>query len=277
MTQRERQILRWIEENPFISQQELAEKAGITRSSAAVHISNLMKKGYIMGKGYRISRLDMEKPAPFDVNQKKSLVLVVCFVVLIIVPALLSLAISSVSVFSNAMNAVALSTIFAAIASMMRLGSEREIIKNSIPWNLLIMVAGAALLVSVMSAAGLTELVADFFSTSSMPKAIVPVALCLFCAVLSMFVDDTGVCMPAFIPIAFAISTSLNIDFGLLVSAVACGVYTGGNCPISTGGACMIMFVPEEDRNRMFYVVWLRAIPAIILAMVVIAAFTIIW
>ena len=28
MTQRERQILRWIEENPMISQQELAEKAG---------------------------------------------------------------------------------------------------------------------------------------------------------------------------------------------------------------------------------------------------------
>ena len=52
MTQRERQILNWIEENPLISQQELAEKAGITRSSVAVHISNLMKKGYITGKGY---------------------------------------------------------------------------------------------------------------------------------------------------------------------------------------------------------------------------------
>ena len=52
MTQRERQILNWIEENPLISQQELAEKAGITRSSVAVHISNLMKKGCISGKGY---------------------------------------------------------------------------------------------------------------------------------------------------------------------------------------------------------------------------------
>ena len=30
----------------------VADKAGITRSSAAVHISNLMKKGYIAGKGY---------------------------------------------------------------------------------------------------------------------------------------------------------------------------------------------------------------------------------
>ena len=35
MTQRERQILRWIEENPMISQQELAGRAGITRSCGA--------------------------------------------------------------------------------------------------------------------------------------------------------------------------------------------------------------------------------------------------
>ena len=54
MTQRERQLLNWIKENPLISQQELADKAGITRSSVAVHISNLMKKGYISGKGYII-------------------------------------------------------------------------------------------------------------------------------------------------------------------------------------------------------------------------------
>ncbi len=44
--------MQWIEANPMISQQELAERAGITRSSVAVHISNLMKKGYIAGKGY---------------------------------------------------------------------------------------------------------------------------------------------------------------------------------------------------------------------------------
>lgn len=52
MTQRERQILQWIMEDPMISQEALAERAGITRSSVAVHISNLMKKGYIAGKGY---------------------------------------------------------------------------------------------------------------------------------------------------------------------------------------------------------------------------------
>ncbi len=52
MTQRERQVLQLIEQDPMISQQQIADKLGITRSSAAVHISNLMKKGCIAGKGY---------------------------------------------------------------------------------------------------------------------------------------------------------------------------------------------------------------------------------
>lgn len=52
LTDRERQILSWIEQNPMISQNELAGRCGITRSGVAAHVSNLMKKGYIQGKGY---------------------------------------------------------------------------------------------------------------------------------------------------------------------------------------------------------------------------------
>lgn len=58
MTNREAQILQWIKDNPMISQEELAKRAGIKRSSVAVHISNLMKKGYIQGKGYITSAPD---------------------------------------------------------------------------------------------------------------------------------------------------------------------------------------------------------------------------
>ena len=54
-TDREQQILAWIKQNPLISQNELAQLCGITRSGVAAHISNLMKKGYIQGKGYIVT------------------------------------------------------------------------------------------------------------------------------------------------------------------------------------------------------------------------------
>ena len=52
MTEREKEILDILKNDPMISQQELADKLSIARSSIAVHITNLMKKGYIKGKGY---------------------------------------------------------------------------------------------------------------------------------------------------------------------------------------------------------------------------------
>ncbi len=55
MLSREQQIFEWIKQNPMISQNELAELAGITRSGVAAHISNLVKKGYLQGKGYIVA------------------------------------------------------------------------------------------------------------------------------------------------------------------------------------------------------------------------------
>lgn len=55
MTSREREILNLIRKNPMISQNELADLLNITRSSVSVHISNLIKKGVIKGKGYVVN------------------------------------------------------------------------------------------------------------------------------------------------------------------------------------------------------------------------------
>jgi pseudouridine kinase len=52
LTDREEQILRVLMNEPMLSQDELAERLDISRSAVAVHISNLIKKGYILGRGY---------------------------------------------------------------------------------------------------------------------------------------------------------------------------------------------------------------------------------
>ncbi len=58
MTEREKHILGLLKKDPLISQRELALKLGIQRSSVAVHIANLTKKGFIKGKGYIINEQD---------------------------------------------------------------------------------------------------------------------------------------------------------------------------------------------------------------------------
>lgn len=52
MTEREKQILDIIKANPAVEQSEIASRLKIARSSVAVHIANLRKKGLILGKGY---------------------------------------------------------------------------------------------------------------------------------------------------------------------------------------------------------------------------------
>ncbi len=58
ITQREQEIIAILKKNPMLSQQEIAVLLQITRSSVAVHIANLLKKGVIKGKGYVIDERD---------------------------------------------------------------------------------------------------------------------------------------------------------------------------------------------------------------------------
>lgn len=52
LTVREKEIVDLLKKEPLISQEELARRLGIARSSIAVHVSNLMRKGVILGRGY---------------------------------------------------------------------------------------------------------------------------------------------------------------------------------------------------------------------------------
>ncbi|EPJ44251.1 MAG: hypothetical protein OFPI_40240 [Osedax symbiont Rs2] len=55
MTKREQQIINAIKSDPLISQSQLAEIIGISRSAIASHITNLIAKGIIEGRGYVVA------------------------------------------------------------------------------------------------------------------------------------------------------------------------------------------------------------------------------
>ncbi|MFL2105032.1 carbohydrate kinase [Desemzia sp. FAM 23991] len=55
LNENERKVLDVIREDPFISQQDLADSIKLSRSAAANIISGLVKKGYLLGKAYVIN------------------------------------------------------------------------------------------------------------------------------------------------------------------------------------------------------------------------------
>lgn len=52
LTSRERELLSLIQESPLATPEELARRLGTTRASVNVHVSNLVKKGALLGRGY---------------------------------------------------------------------------------------------------------------------------------------------------------------------------------------------------------------------------------
>lgn len=56
MTNREKEIYDILLDDPFISQEEISKKLGITRSSVSVYITNMLKSGVIRGRGYVVDR-----------------------------------------------------------------------------------------------------------------------------------------------------------------------------------------------------------------------------
>lgn len=55
MTSKEKEVLELIKTNPLIEQSEIAKILKIKRSTVAVHICSLQRKGYLLGKGYLLN------------------------------------------------------------------------------------------------------------------------------------------------------------------------------------------------------------------------------
>lgn len=55
LNEKESRVFTYIKENPFISQQELADKIGLSRPAVANIISGLVKRGYLLGKAYVVN------------------------------------------------------------------------------------------------------------------------------------------------------------------------------------------------------------------------------
>ena len=150
--------------------------------------------------------------------------------------------------------------IFAVIALLLKLAPQKEAIAR-IPWNTIVMIAGAGMLIAVAVEAGTIEALSTWIG-SNVPKPLVPIAFSIVGAIMSFFSSTTGVVAPALFPLIPALAVSTGLNPAVLFACTVLGAQSSAISPFSSGGSLILGSTPhEEDRNTLFNRLLMVAVP----------------
>ncbi|MGN0986712.1 MAG: SLC13 family permease, partial [Otoolea sp.] len=161
-----------------------------------------------IGKG-----ITFKKPEAFDKKQKITLNLMLIMMAVVLIFPLLKMVIPGnavIAAISSKIDVGLVAICFAVVALLFNLAPQKEVIAR-VPWNTIIMIAGAGMLIAVAVEAGTIDALSAWIG-SNVPTALVPLAFSLVGAFMSFFSSTTGVVAPALFPLipALAVSTGLN-------------------------------------------------------------------
>lgn len=227
-----------------------------------VYLNNLVAKviivaiGYLVFRGWKVGtqKITSAYTKPKVTREQKICFLILLLsVIVVMLPALLSdvLDFAWIKFFAKHVDVGFVYLIAGLVCWILRLGNGSEVIKKSIPWNVLLIIGGMGCLFSVASAGGATELLSSMIQNSIPAVLIVPI-MALLAGTMSLFSDSIGVVLPLLLPLAPGITAATGISVSAFATAVATGALTSGIAPFSTGGAVIFSFVPEFARKKMF-------------------------
>lgn len=204
-----------------------------------------------------------ERPEPFDKNQKTTLFLIALMMGIVLAAPLLHLAFpdnGTITFVNSKMDIGLVASVFTVIALLLKLGDEKKVLAM-VPWATLIMICGVGMLISVAIKAGTIKLLAAWVGTS-LPAYMVPVAMCVGAAIMSLFSSTLGVVTPALFPLVPALAASSGFDPMLLFICIVVGAQASAISPFSSGGSLVLgSCATDEGRNELFPKLLFRAVP----------------
>ena len=204
---------------------------------------------YIVFKGHKLGAVKVEKPEPFSPAHKKSLVMILIVVALVVVPSLLKLFISApwLDTLSRCADIQMLGMVGFVICSLMKLADEKAVIR-SVPWNTIVLVGGIGLLMNVATQAGVVDVISGWMSTS-VPTFAITAFLCLLGGFLSFFSGGINTVFPMLAPLVVGLASSTGIKPVTMFIAILLGACFTAISPFSTGGA-ILMSNCADDKTR---------------------------
>ena len=210
----------------------------------------------ILFLGRKTSRtLNLQGSGQFNTIQIKTLALTAVVIFLMVVPKIAAGFIKSGWLIRAAAycDVGFISLLGAAAASAANLADQKAVIQKWIPWNVILMIGGISIMTGVLKAAGAIEALACFI-TATIPHFLIPAALCLGAAVMSLFSGATTVVVPTLFTVVPGIAAGYPNETGLFYAAVLLGACMGGICPFSNGGSMLLGSCEDpEARERLAY------------------------
>ena len=211
-----------------------------------------------IGKG-----VTFKKPEAFDTKQKQTLALMLIMMVVVLVFPLLKILLpanETIGFISGKVDVGLVAIIFAVIAFLMKLAPQKDAIAK-IPWNTILMIAGAGMLIAVAVEAGTIEALSTWIG-SNVPAPLVPIAFSIVGAIMSFFSSTTGVVAPALFPLIPGIAASAGINPVALFACTVLGAQSSAISPFSSGGSLIMGSCGnEEERNTLFNRLLMTAVP----------------
>ncbi len=218
---------------------------------------------YFIFGGYKV-KVDSQtkRPSPATSEIKKNFGLIIFCVLLFVVPMLLSRLLPGVAFLNSLSQGMDVLFVYALgiiLAVLMKLGDERKILKEQVPWNTIVLVGGCATLIAVCSSMGMGDYLAGLIGKISNTALISPI-LTVVAGAVSLVSDSTAVVFPLFFPAVSGISAATGLAATKLFSCIMIGAILSGVAPISSGGSMLMSFVKKERRNKIFLQLWVYAI-----------------
>ncbi|MFT8637132.1 MAG: SLC13 family permease [Pseudoclavibacter sp.] len=198
---------------------------------------------------------DVAQVEPFTGKQKGTLYVMGVFLLFALVPSIMHVlfpAVGWITSFSSSIFAPMIAVIIAVIALAFKLADNKAVISR-VPWNILIMLSGVGMLVSVATQAGTFKAIASWLGSDAVPTILVPVLLAIVAAIINCFGSFIGVTAPALYPIVPLLAHLTGLSPILLFLSMTVGGLAMVSSPYSEGGGMLLGLMPDEkERDVMF-------------------------
>ena len=143
------------------------------------------------------------------------------------------------------------------VLNVLGCGEDKKAV-SGVPWNVILMVLGVGMLMTVISASGGIDLLVKSLESFMGPKSAAPI-MAITAGIMSFFSSGLGVVFPTLVPVCGSLASGLGADGIQLVAMVVIGGTIAGYTPISTTGALIMAGVAQQPdsesrfpQNRMF-------------------------